>query len=112
MLPGSLDLYISDYYHGCSRRFFLALLSSSGPKEPIGSDQGGKVDIYSIYRETRSSDSQGARERHYSGWAADRDDAKRRAIEIYEGGDSIEAVVVIANGPTGVEVVYRADGGH
>jgi hypothetical protein len=88
------------------------LLSGSGPKEPIGPDQGGKVDIYSIYKETRSSDRQGAHERHYSGWAADRDGAKRRAIEIYEGGDSIEAVVVIANGPTGVEVVYRADGGH
>ena len=47
-----------------------------------------------------------------SGWAADRDDAKRRAIEIYEGRDSTEAVIVIANGPTGVEVVYRADGGQ
>jgi hypothetical protein len=70
------------------------------------------VDICSIYRETRSPDSQGARERHYSGWAADRDDAKRPAIEIYEGKDSTEAVIVIGNGPTGVAVVYRADGGH
>jgi hypothetical protein len=85
---------------------------AAAPKEPVDPDHGGKVDIYSIYRETRSSDSQGARERHYSGWAADRDDAQRRAIEIYEGRDSTEAVVVIANGPTGVEVVYRADGGH
>jgi hypothetical protein len=68
------------------------------------------VDIYSIYRETRSSDDQGPRERHYAGWAADQDDAKRRAVEIYEGRDSTEAVVVIANSPTGIEVVYRADG--
>jgi hypothetical protein len=68
------------------------------------------VDVYSIYKETRSSDGYGARERHYVGWAADQDNAKRRACEIYEGRDSTEAVVVIANGPTGVEVVYRADG--
>ena len=68
------------------------------------------MDVYSIYRETRSSDSQGAPERHYAGWAADQDNAKRRADEIYEGRDSTEAVVVIANGSTGVEVVYRMDG--
>jgi hypothetical protein len=68
------------------------------------------VDVYSIYKETRSSDSQGTRDRHYAGWAADQDNAKLRADEIYEGRDSTEAVVVIANGPTGVEVVYRADG--
>jgi NADH dehydrogenase FAD-containing subunit len=68
------------------------------------------VDVYSIYRETRSSDTQGASERHYAGWDADQDDAKRRAVEIYEGRDSAEAVVVIGNGPTGVEVIYRADG--
>jgi hypothetical protein len=68
------------------------------------------VDVYSIYRETRSSDTQGASERHYAGWDADQDDAKRRAVEIYEGRDSTEAVVVIGNGPAGVEVIYRADG--
>jgi hypothetical protein len=67
------------------------------------------VDVYSIYRETRSSDDQGARERHYAGWAADQDNAKRRADEIYEGRDSTEAVVVIGNGLAGVEVVYRID---
>jgi hypothetical protein len=83
--------------------------AAAAPKEPVGLDHGGKVDIYSIYRETRSPDSQGARERHYSGWVADRDDAKRRAFEIYEGSDSTEAVVVIGNGPAGVEVVYRVD---
>jgi hypothetical protein len=71
---------------------------------------GVKVDVYSIYKETRASEEPGARERHYAGWAADQDNAKRRANEIYEGRDSTEAVVVIANGPTGVEVVYRADG--
>ena len=69
-----------------------------------------EVDVYSIYKETRSSDTQGASERHYAGWAADRDNARRRAEEIYEGGDSTEAVVVIGNGPTGVEVLYRMDG--
>jgi hypothetical protein len=90
----------------------LALPPAAAPKEPVDPDHGGEVDVYSIYKETRASDNQGARDRHYAGWAADPDDAKRRAIEIYEGGDSIEAVVVIANGPTGVEVVYRADGGH
>jgi hypothetical protein len=71
---------------------------------------GVKVDVYSIYKETRASEEPGARERHYAGWAADQDNAKRRANEIYEGRDSTEAVVVIANGPMGVEVIYRADG--
>ena len=66
--------------------------------------------VYSIYKETRSSDSQGARERHYAGWATDQDHAKRRADEIYEGKDSTEAVVVIGNGAAGVEVIYRLDG--
>jgi NADH dehydrogenase FAD-containing subunit len=68
------------------------------------------VGVYSIYKETRSSEEPGARDRHYAGWAADQNDAKRRADEIYEGRDSTEAVVVIGNGPTGVEVVYRLDG--
>ena len=68
------------------------------------------MDVYTIYKETRSSEEPGARERHYAGWAADQDDAKRRADEIYEGRDSTEAVVVIGNGPTEVEVVYRVDG--
>jgi uncharacterized NAD(P)/FAD-binding protein YdhS len=67
------------------------------------------VDVYSIYKESRSSDNQGARERHYAGWAADQDNAKRRADEIYEGRDSTEAVVVIGNGLAGIEVVYRID---
>ena len=49
-------------------------------------------------------------ERHYAGWAANQDNAVLRAIELYEGRDSIEAVVVIGKGPTEVEVVYRVDG--
>ena len=65
------------------------------------------MDVYSIYKETHSSDDPATRERHYAGWTADQDSAIRRANEIYEGRDSIEAAVVIANGPTGVEVVYR-----
>ena len=68
------------------------------------------MDVYSIYKETRSSEEPGARERHYAGWAADQDDAKLRANEIYEGRDSTEAVVVIGYGPTEVEVVYRIGG--
>jgi hypothetical protein len=112
MPPTSLDLLPSRYYHRCSRRFFLALLSGrAAPKEPVTISWRCKVDVYSIYRETRSSDSQGAaRERHYAGWAADEDNARRRAEEIYEGRDSTEAVVVIGNGVRGVEVVYRMDG--
>jgi hypothetical protein len=70
------------------------------------------VDVFSIYKETRSSEDRGARHRCYAGWTADRDDATRRADEIYEGRDSKEAVVVIGNGPSGVEVVYRTDGDH
>ena len=68
------------------------------------------MDVYSIYKETRALADQGPRDRHYAGWAADQDDAKRRANEIYEGRDSTEAVVVIGNGLAGVEVVYRVDG--
>jgi hypothetical protein len=83
---------------------------AAAPKEPVGPDHGGEVDVYSIYKETRSSDSQGARDRHYAGWTTDRDSAKRRANEIYEGRDSTEAVVVIGNGSAGVEVVYRLNG--
>ena len=67
------------------------------------------MDVYSIYKETHSSDDPATRERHYAGWTADKDDAIRRANEIYEGRDSIEAVVVIGNGPTEVEVIYRVD---
>jgi hypothetical protein len=65
------------------------------------------VSVYSIYKETHSSDDPATRERHYAGWTADQDSAIRRANEIYEGRDSIEAALVIGNGPTGVEVVYR-----
>ena len=77
------------------------------PKEPVGRNHEGDVNVYSLYKETRSSDDRGVRERHYAGWSADQDDAIRRANEIYEGRDSIEAVLVIGNGPTGIEVVYR-----
>ena len=64
------------------------------------------MEVFSIYKETHSSDDPAARERHYAGWTADQDSAIRRANEIYEGRDSIEAALVIGNGPTGVEVVY------
>jgi hypothetical protein len=65
------------------------------------------LSVYSIYKETHSSDGS---ERHYAGWAADRDEAILRANELYEGRDSTEAVLVIGNGPTEVEVVYRVGG--
>jgi hypothetical protein len=68
------------------------------------------LSVYSIYKETHSSGGAATHERHYTGWAAERDKAILRANELYEGRDSIEAVVVIGNGPTEVEVVYRVDG--
>jgi len=68
------------------------------------------LSVYSIYKETHSSGGSGTHERHYAGWAADRDEAILRANELYEGRDSIEAALVIGNGPTEVEVVYRVDG--
>jgi hypothetical protein len=68
------------------------------------------LSVYSIYKETHSSDVSATPERHYAGWAADRDEAILRANELYEGRDSTEAVVVIGYGPTEVEVVYRIDG--
>ncbi len=77
------------------------------PKEPVGRNHEGDVSVYSLYKETRSSDDRGVRERHYAGWVADQDDAIRRANEIYEGRDSTKAVLVLGNGRTGVEVVYR-----
>ena len=73
----------------------------------VGRDHGGNVNVYSIYKETQSSDDPATRERHYAGWTTDRDSAIRHANEIYEGRDSTEAALVIGNGPTGVEVVYR-----
>lgn len=68
------------------------------------------MSVYSIYKETRSSVVPEACERHYAGWTANRDDAKLRADEIFGGGDHLEAVLVIGNSPSGVEVVYRVDG--
>jgi hypothetical protein len=67
----------------------------------------GDVSVYSIYKETHSSDDAETRERHYAGWTSNQDDAILRANEIYERRDSTEAVLVIGNGPTGIEVVYR-----
>ena len=68
------------------------------------------MSVYSIYKETHSLDDPATHERHFAGWAADPDEAKLRANELYEGRDSIEAVLVIGNSPTEVEVVYRVDG--
>jgi hypothetical protein len=68
------------------------------------------LSVYSIYKETHSSDDPATHERHFAGWAADPDEAKLRANELYEGRDSIEAVLVIGNGSTEVEVVYRVEG--
>jgi hypothetical protein len=68
------------------------------------------LSVYSIYKETHSSDDPATPERHYAGWAAERDEAILRANELYEERDSIEAALVIGNGPTEVEVLYRVDG--
>ena len=67
--------------------------------------------VYSIYKEAEAhlSDGSATPESHYAGWAANQDDAVFRANELYEGRDSIEAVLVIGNGPTEVEVVYWVD---
>ena len=68
------------------------------------------MSVYSIYKETPSSGGSATHERHYAGWAADRDEAILRANELYDGRDSMEAALVIGYGPTEVEVVYRVDG--
>ena len=70
------------------------------------------MSVYSIYKETHSADGSATPERQYAGWAAERDEAIVRANELYEGRDSIEAALVIGNGPTEVEVLYRVDGEH
>jgi hypothetical protein len=70
------------------------------------------LSVYSIYKETHASDGSATHERHYAGWTADWDDAVRRANELYGGRDSMEAALVVGNGPTEVEVVYRVDGEH
>jgi hypothetical protein len=64
------------------------------------------VSVYSIYKETHSSDDPATCERHYAGWTPNQDDAIVRANEIYERRDSTEAVLVIGKGRTGIEVGY------
>jgi hypothetical protein len=88
---------------------FLFGLAPAAPKEAVDRNHGGKVDVYSIYKETHSPDEPATRERHYAGWTTDLGSAIWHANEIYEGRDSIEAALVIGNGPKGVEVVYRID---
>jgi hypothetical protein len=65
------------------------------------------VSVYSISKETHSSDDPATCQRHYAGWTPNQDDAIVRANEIYERRDSTEAVLVIGKGRTGIEVVYR-----
>jgi hypothetical protein len=86
--------------------FGLAPLAAT-PKELVGRNHGGKVGVYTIYKETHTSDDPATRQRHYAGWTTDRDSAISQANEIYKGRDSIEAALVIGNGPTGVEIVYQ-----
>jgi hypothetical protein len=88
--------------------FLFGLAPPTGTlKELVGRNHGGKVGVYSIYKETHASEDPATRERHYAEWTADRDSAIQAANEIYEGRDSIEAALVIGNGPTGVEVIYQ-----
>jgi hypothetical protein len=106
----SLDLHLASTYHSCSKCSF-----SASPRRPRRNcepqpNHGSVLSVYSIYKETHSSDGTATHERHYAGWAADRDEAIVRADELYQGRDGIEAVVVIGNGPTEVEVLYRVDG--
>ena len=68
------------------------------------------MSVYSIYKETHSSDGSATPERHYAGWAADRDEAILRNQRTLRRKGQQEAVVVIGYGPTEVEVVYRIDG--
>ena len=104
----SLDLHPSGYYHNCSRRFFLALPHRQrSRRNRLAAIHRGDVSVYSIYKETHSSDDPATRERHYAGWTSKQDDAILRANEIYQGRDSTEAVLVIGKGRTGIEVVYR-----
>jgi hypothetical protein len=77
------------------------------PKELVNRNHEDNVSVYTIYKETHSSDDSATCQRHYAGWTADKDDAIRRANEIYDVGDSTKAVLVIGNGQTEVEVVYR-----
>jgi hypothetical protein len=92
--------------------FLFGLASpAAAPKELLATtNHRSNLSVYSIYRETHSSDGSATHERHYAGWAAERDEAILRANELYEGRDSIEAALVIGDGPTEVEVVYRVDG--
>ena len=110
----SLDFHPSSTYHNCSKCSFLVSPHRPRPRRNWWprSNQRSDLSVYSIYKETRSSDGSATHERHYAGWAADRDEAILRANRLYEGRDSIGAVLVIGNGPTEVEVVYRVDGEH
>lgn len=106
--PRSLDLHPSGYYHTCSRSFFSILPHRQRSRRNwLSHNLRGNVSVYSIYKETHSSDDPATRERHYAGWTPNQDDAILRANEIYEGRDSTEAVLVIGKGRMGIEVVYR-----
>ena len=111
-LSRSLDFHLSSIYHSCSKCFFFASPHWQRPQRNCWPQPNHRsnLSVYSIYKETHSSEGSAAHERHYAGWSADRDEAILRANEIYEGTDSTEAVVVIGNGPMEVEVVYRVDG--
>src|SRR5215208_4430172 len=108
----SLDFHLSSIYHSCSKCSFPVSPHRQRPRRNCWPrpNHRSNLSVYSIYKETHSSEGSATQERHYAGWAADRDEAILRANELYQGRDSIEAVVVIGNGPTEVEVVYRVDG--
>jgi hypothetical protein len=76
-------------------------------KELVSRNHEDNVSVYTIYKETHSANDPATCQRHYAEWTADRDDAIRRANEIYEGSDTTKAVLVIGKGRTGVEVIYR-----
>jgi hypothetical protein len=108
----SLDFYPSSDYHSCSKCFFLVSPRRQLPRRNCAPhpNQRSNLSVYSIHKETHSSDGSATHERTYAGWTADRDEAILRANELYEGRDSMEAALVIGNGPREVEVLYRVDG--
>lgn len=66
---------------------------------------------YSIYKVTRPSDESGTRLKVYVEWTSDRDEAVRRADEVYtEAGRDVEAVEVVDYGSKSwAEISYRVE---
>jgi hypothetical protein len=101
-MPPAITIVVADVS-------FRPHLPGRDPEGPVGRNPTSDLSVDSIYKETHSSEEPTTHERHYAGWAADRDKTILRANELYDGSDSIEAALAIGNGPTEVEIVYRVD---